>query len=90
MRSERLGRSRAGFAFSGERRGTVKVLFFDGTGLSLFCEGLDRGTFRAPEPRGDATTVQRSEREFDELGAGGAKNEGARTEVPGANPGRRA
>lgn len=70
---ERLGReprSRALFVFFGKRHAAVKVLFFDGTGLCLFYKRLDRGTFRVPEPRGDATTVQLSESELDELIAG--------------------
>jgi len=71
--TERLGReprSRALFVFFGKRHAAVKVLFFDGTGLCLFYKRLDRGTFRVPESRGDATTVQLSESEFDELVAG--------------------
>jgi transposase len=70
---ERLGReprSRALFVFFGKRHAAVKVLFFDGRGLCLFYKRLDRGNFRVPEPRGDATTVQLSESEFDELVAG--------------------
>lgn len=70
---ERIGReprTRALFVFFGKRRAAVKVLFFDGTGLCLFYKRLDRGTFRVPEPRGDATTVQLTEAEFDELVAG--------------------
>lgn len=70
---ERLGReprSRALFVFFGKRHAAVKVLFFDGTGLCLFYKRLDRGTFRVPEPRGDGTTVQLSESEFDQLVAG--------------------
>jgi len=70
---ERLGReprSRALFVFFGKRHAAVKVLFFDGTGLCLFYKRLERGNFRVPEPRGDATTVQLSESEFDELVAG--------------------
>lgn len=70
---ERLGReprSRALFVFFGKRHAAVKVLFFDGTGLCLFYKRLDRGNFHVPEPRGDASTVQLSESEFDELVAG--------------------
>lgn len=33
----------------------------------LVVERLGRGTFRVPEPRGDAATVQLSEAELDEL-----------------------
>ena len=63
----RLGReprSRALFVFFGKRHAAVKVLFFDGTGLCLFYKRLDRGTFRVPEPRGDATSVQLTETEL--------------------------
>ncbi len=63
-------RSRALFVFFGKRHAAVKVLFFDGTGLCLFYKRLDRGTFRVPEPRGNAATVKLSEAEFDELVSG--------------------
>jgi transposase len=69
----RLGReprSRALFVFFGKHHAAVKVLFFDGTGLCLFYKRLDRGTFRLPQPRGDATTVQVSENELEELLSG--------------------
>ena len=54
------------FAFRGKRAHLVKLLFWDGQGLCLYAKRLDRGNFRVPEPRGDATTVQLSESEFDE------------------------
>lgn len=63
-------RSRALYVFFGKRHAAVKVLFFDGTGLCLFYKRLDRGTFRVPEPRGDAMTVQLTEFELDELLSG--------------------
>ncbi len=69
----RLGReprSRALFVFFGKRHAAVKVLFFDGTGLCLFYKRLDRGTFVIPEPRGDATSVQLTEAELDDLLSG--------------------
>lgn len=50
---ERIGydaRSGALFVFVGKRRETIKVLFFDGTGMCLFYKRLDRGTFVLPEP----------------------------------------
>lgn len=68
---DRIGRSsRSGalFVFFGKRRTSLKVLFFDGTGLCLFYKRLDRGTFRLPmslEP--GATSVAIEERELDDL-----------------------
>ncbi len=41
-----------------------------GRGCASSTKRLDRGTFRGPKLRGDATTVQLSEAEFDELVAG--------------------
>jgi transposase len=46
---EQLGyeaRSGALFLFFGKRRDALKILFFDGTGLSIFYKQLVRGTFR--------------------------------------------
>ena len=52
-------RSGALFVFVGKRRATLKILFFDGTGLCLFYKRLDRGTFRLPDaPREGATHVE--------------------------------
>ena len=69
----RLGReprSRALFVFFGKRHAAVKVLFFDGTGLCLFFKRLDRGTFTIPESRGDASSVQLTETELEDLLSG--------------------
>ena len=59
---ERIGyeaRCGALFVFVGKRRDTVKVLFFDGTGICLFYKRLDRGTFVLPDaPSPDATHVE--------------------------------
>ncbi len=59
---ERVGydpRSTALFVFVGKRRETVKVLFFDGTGICLFYKRLDRGTFRWPEaPRAGVSHIE--------------------------------
>jgi transposase len=41
-------RSGALYVFVGKRRLTVKILFFDGTGLCLFYKRLDGGTFAWP------------------------------------------
>ena len=69
----RLGReprSRALFVFFGKRHAAVKVLFFDGTGLCLFYKRLDRETFTIPESRGDASSVQLTETELEDLLSG--------------------
>jgi transposase len=59
---ERIGyepRSGALFLFVGRRRETLKILFFDGSGMCLFHKRLDRGTFALPEaPREDVTHVE--------------------------------
>ena len=70
---ERIGRdprSRALFVFFGKRHAAVKVLFFDGNGLCLFYKRLDRGTFNVPESRGDASSVQLTETELEDLLSG--------------------
>lgn len=56
-------RCRALFVFMGKRRETIKVLFFDGTGICLFYKRLDRGTFKLPD---DVPTDAKSV-EIDEL-----------------------
>jgi transposase len=51
LASERIGcdaRSGALFVFFGKRRETVKILYFDGSGMCLFHKRLDRGTFLIP------------------------------------------
>lgn len=53
---ERIGyepRGGALFLFVGRRRETLKILFFDGTGMCVFAKRLDRGTFVLPEVVGD-------------------------------------
>lgn len=71
MVTERIGRpprSGALFVFFGKRRTSLKLLFFDGTGLCQFYKRLDRGTFQLPTPTDpDSTTVEIGERELDEL-----------------------
>lgn len=52
--TERMGREARGgalFVFFGRRRESMKILFFDGSGLCLFYKRLDSRTFRLPEPR---------------------------------------
>lgn len=36
------------FVFIGRRRKRLKALYFDGTGLCLFCKRLEKGHFAAP------------------------------------------
>jgi len=75
---EQMGRSaRSGalFVFFGKRKTAIKVLFFDGSGMCLFYKRADSRTFRLPEPpRPDATSVELSERELDDLLDGIALN----------------
>jgi transposase len=42
-------RSGALFVFVGKRRTTIKVLFFDGSGMCIFHKRLDRSTFALPQ-----------------------------------------
>lgn len=64
----RPARSGALFVFFGKRKGALKILFYDGSGLCLFYKRLDRGTFRVPSsPVPDATSLELSERELDDL-----------------------
>lgn len=63
--------SRALFVFFGRRRQTVKVLSWDGTGVVLWHNRLDRGQFQAPlvieEGR---TSIQLNDAEFEAFFAG--------------------
>jgi len=42
-------RSGALFIFFGRRRDSMKILFFDGSGMAIFYKRLDRGRFQIPE-----------------------------------------
>lgn len=42
------------FIFFGKRRDSLKVLFFDGSGMAIFYKRLDRGTFSIPERPNEA------------------------------------
>lgn len=67
---ERIGRgARSGalFVFFGKRGGALKVFFFDGSGLCVFYKRLDKGVFRMPEARPNATSVAIDERMLDDL-----------------------
>ena len=62
LAKEQIGydaRSGALFIFFGRRRDSLKVLFFDGSGMAIFYKRLDRGTFKIPDaPRADARYVE--------------------------------
>lgn len=67
---ERIGydaRSGALFIYFGKRRDSVKILFFDGSGMCLFYKRLDRGVFRLPEAPLDARHVELDESLLDAL-----------------------
>lgn len=69
--SEQLGkgaRSGALFVFFGKRKSSLKILFFDGSGMCQFYKRLDKRTFRVPQAqRPGATSIELSERELDDL-----------------------
>jgi transposase len=62
LAKERVGyeaRSGALFVFFGRRKDSLKVLYFDGSGMCIFYKRLDRGTFKFPEAhRADARHVE--------------------------------
>jgi len=61
-------RSGALFIFFAKRRDSVKVLFFDGSGMCQFYKRLDRGVFRLPDPTApDARHVELDETLLDAL-----------------------
>jgi transposase len=68
---DRIGydsRSGALFIFLGKRKDSVKVLFFDGSGMCQFYKRLDRGVFRLPDPTApDARHVELDETLLDAL-----------------------
>jgi transposase len=58
LAQERMGyaaRSGALFMFFGKRRTSVKILFFDGSGMCIYYKRLDRGTFVLPEAPAEGT-----------------------------------
>ncbi|HET6334021.1 MAG TPA: IS66 family insertion sequence element accessory protein TnpB [Polyangiales bacterium] len=64
----RAARSGALFVFFGKRKSSLKILFFDGTGLCLFYKRLDRHVFRVPDSLlPDCKSIELSERELDDL-----------------------
>jgi transposase len=68
---ERIGydaRSGALFIYFGKRKTSVKVLFFDGSGMCCLYKRLDRGAFRLPEACApDARYVELDEALLDAL-----------------------
>jgi transposase len=64
----RAARSGALFVFFGKRKTSLKIIFFDGSGLCLFYKRLDRHVFRVPDsPLPDCKSIELSERELDDL-----------------------
>lgn len=51
-------RSGALFLFFGRRRDSLKILFFDGSGMCQFYKRLDAGTFELPHAREGAKHVE--------------------------------
>jgi len=51
-------RSGALFLFFGRRRDSLKILFFDGSGMCQFYKRLDAGTFQLPQPREGSRHVE--------------------------------
>ena len=83
---EQLGhepRSGALFVFIGKRKTAMKILFWDGSGTCLFYKRLDKNLFRVPDAQtSNATCVELSERELDDLLDGIAIEEGAPSPRP--------
>lgn len=84
LAQEHIGRSaRSGalFVFFGKRKHALRILFYDGSGMCLFYKRLDhpRATFRVPQASADATSVELSERELDDLLDGIALDVGPET-----------
>jgi transposase len=48
------------FVFVSRDRKRTKVLYFDGTGMCLFCKRLERGHFMAPWKRSKGTRMEMS------------------------------
>jgi transposase len=71
--ADRMGRevrSSALFVFFGKRRESIKILFFDGSGLCLFYKRLDKRTFKLPGPSGASSApnvIEIDERTLDDL-----------------------
>jgi transposase len=63
----RESRCRALFVFYGKRRDTLKVLFYDGSGMCVFYKRLDKGQFRIPQPFERESVVELSESALEDL-----------------------
>ena len=83
----RAARSGALFVLLGKRKSSLKILFFDGSGLCLFYKRLDKHVFRVPEgSRPDCKSITLSERELDELLDGIALEEPPKPQRRGRRP----
>jgi len=77
------------FLFFGKRKDSVKVLFFDGSGMCQFHKCLDRGNSRPPEACAlDARQVERDESLLDALLDGVDLGEAPKSAPRGLHSGR--
>jgi transposase len=67
---KREPRSKALFVFFGRKRQTVKILWWDGTGVVLIYKRLDRSLFEIPDSLTNESTVMVSEAVFEAIFAG--------------------
>jgi transposase len=49
------------FVFTNRHRNRVKILFWDGSGLCLFCKRLERGTYAWPAGQGASRSLRPEE-----------------------------
>lgn len=67
---KREPRSKALFVFFGRKRQTVKILWWDGTGVVLIYKRLDRSLFEIPDSLTNESTVMVSEAVFEAIFSG--------------------
>ncbi len=67
---KREPRSKALFVFFGRKRQTVKILWWDGTGVVLIYKRLDRSLFEIPDSLTNESAVMVSEAVFEAIFAG--------------------